>query len=101
MSSAAANPLRGRFAKSAAFGLVCLLLVFLLQVVPHGHANGQEEAACRICQVAHLGVALAVAVVALNVPLATLGTVAALTIAARTQTFFAHSPSRAPPLLGL
>jgi len=87
--------------KPAALGLACFLFVFLLQVIPHQHANGQDEAACRLCQVAHLGVATAVAVVSPNVPLALLGTVAVLTVAADTQVLFAHSPSRAPPLLGL
>jgi len=95
-----ANARWSRLTRAVAGGLACLLFVFLLQVIPHSHANGQDESACRLCQVAHLGVTPAVAEVSLDVPLLQLGSVAALTISVDAQFYFAHSPSRAPPLLG-
>ena len=98
----AVNPSWSRVTKtSLALALAVLSLVFLLQVTPHGHANGQDEAACRLCQVAHLGVAPAVTAVTLTLPLVPVGQVAPSAPLAETEFFFAHSSSRAPPSLGL
>lgn len=81
--------------------LACLLtvcaLVFLLQVAPHTHANGHDEAACRVCQAAHLGVAPAVALPTLTVPLVAFGIIATAEAQSVSEFFYHQSPSRAPP----
>ena len=86
-----------RLAKPLALALGLLSLLFLLQVTVHSHANGQDESACRLCQVAHLGVAPAVTALLLSVPFVSFGRVQARTAHATSETFSAHSPSRAPP----
>jgi len=69
------RPIFRRLARPVALALALLSLAFLLQVTPHSHANGQDETACRFCQVAHLGVTPAVSVVSLSVPIVSLGEV--------------------------
>jgi hypothetical protein len=86
-----------RLFKSLAFSLALLSLVFLIQVVPHAHAKHQDEAACRICQVGHLGVTPAVSATTLSVPFVSFGQVAPAAILISSQNFTSHSPSRAPP----
>ena len=46
----AVHPIFRKLARPAAFTLALFLLAFLLQVTPHIHANGQDEAACNLCQ---------------------------------------------------
>jgi len=87
--------------KPVAFALALISLVFLLQVTPHGHANGHDEAACRLCQVAHLGVTPAVSAATLTLPLVPVGHVAATAPVAEAELYFARSSSRAPPTCGL
>jgi hypothetical protein len=95
-----AHSLSRRLYKPLAFSLALLLsLLFLAQVIPHAHANNQEEAACRICQVGHVGVTPAVSAVILSVPLARFGQVVPEEILSSTQFFSSQSPSRAPPSL--
>jgi hypothetical protein len=96
-----ANPSWSQISKPLALVLALLSFLFLLQVTPHGHANGQDEAACRLCQVAHLGVAAAVTAVCLNIPLVPVGQVTPSAPLAKAEIFFAHSSSRAPPSLDL
>ena len=86
-----------RFAKGLAIGLALASLLFLLQVTPHGHANGQDEAACRLCQAAHIGVTPALAAVTLSVPLTEFGVVFLQTTKTAPETAASNSPSRAPP----
>jgi len=88
---------RGRFAKGLAIGLALASLLFLLQVTPHGHANGQDEAACRLCQAAHIGVTPALAGLTLSVPLIEFGVVFLETAKTAHETATDNSPSRAPP----
>ena len=58
-----------RIARPLVFVFALLSLVFLLQVTPHGHANRQHEAACTLCQVAHVGVTPAISHIVLSDPL--------------------------------
>jgi hypothetical protein len=88
---------RRRLARSLALALALLSLVFLLQVTPHGHANGQDEAACRLCQAAHLGVIPTVSAIAPSVPLVPVSQVAALAVDVVSESFLSHSDPRAPP----
>lgn len=92
------HPIFRRLARPVALALALLSLAFLLQVTPHFHANGQDEAACRFCQVAHLGVTPAVALISFSIPIVSLGEVAGCP-----EVSFAEPPSgcpssRGPPL---
>ena len=86
-----------RVGRSLALVLALLSIVFLLQVTPHGHTNGQNEAACRLCQVAHVGVTPALAVVSLALPLIAVGRVVPAVLDCEPESFLADSFSRAPP----
>ena len=88
-----------RLATSVIVSLALLSFFFLLQVAPHSHADGHDEAACRICQIAHIGVAPAVSAVLLNPVLLIFGEILAPRSAHFTDSFSADSPSRAPPAL--
>lgn len=94
-----AHPFLRRLAKPLAFALALLSLVFLLQVTTHSHANGHDEPACRLCQVAHLGAAQAVSAVVLSIPLVSFGQVAVNFTPEVSEFFSEDSPSRAPPSL--
>jgi hypothetical protein len=86
-----------RFVRPLACALAFLSLFFLLQITTHGHANGQDESACRLCQAAHVSATPALTGIALSVPLVLLGEVIAPSVGAATESFFSHSNSRAPP----
>ena len=91
------HPIFRRLARPVALTLALLSLAFLLQVTPHSHANGQDETACRFCQVAHLGVTPAVAVVSLSVPIVSLGEVVVCSEVSFAEPPSGQSSSRAPP----
>ena len=86
-----------RLARPAALTLALLSLAFLLQVTPHSHANGQDEAACGLCQVAHLGVTPAVAVVSFSIPILSFSAVVVYSEVRFAEPPSGHSSSRAPP----
>jgi hypothetical protein len=93
----AAHPIFRKLARPVALTLALFSLAFLLQVTPHIHANGQDEAACSLCQVAHLGVATAVAVISFSIPIVSFGQVALCSEVSLAETPSGHSSSRAPP----
>jgi hypothetical protein len=90
-----------RGARSIAVALALLSLIFLLQVTPHEHANGQDEAACRLCQVAHVSAIPAVSGIVSSVPLVAVGEITAPRVLAASESFFFHADPRAPPALAL
>ena len=93
-----AGPRSGRrLAISVIVSLALLSFFFLLQVVPHSHADGHNEAACRICQIAHIGVAPTVSAVLLKPFLLYFGEILAPRSLHFVDSFSADSPSRAPP----
>jgi hypothetical protein len=92
------HPIFRRLARPVALTLALLSLAFLLQVTPHSHANGQDEAACRLCQVAHLGVTPAVAVVSFSIPIVSFSEVVICSEVSLAELPSGHSSSRAPPL---
>jgi hypothetical protein len=93
-----AEPRLGRWrATSVIVSLALLSFFFLLQVAPHSHADGHDDAACRICQIAHIGVAPAVSAVLLHPVLLYFEEILAPRGLHFVDTFFADSPSRAPP----
>ena len=67
-----------RLAASVALALSLVSLFFLLQVAPHSHANGQDDPACRLCQVAHIGIVPAIVGVLLSLTLLYFGEIPAL-----------------------
>jgi hypothetical protein len=86
-----------QMARFLTFGLALVALVFLLQITPHGHANGQEEAACRLCQAAHVSATPAITGVMVSAPLVVIGEVETPIVRPATESFFHHSDPRAPP----
>jgi hypothetical protein len=88
-----------RLVVSFAIALALVSLFFLLGVVPHGHEKGQDDPACRLCQVAHMGVAPIVSVTLLNLVLLYFGEILVPVCLISTDSFFEQSPSRAPPAL--
>ena len=88
-----------RLAISVAIAVALVSLFFLLQVTPHSHANGQDDPACRLCQVAHIGVVPTISRILLSVILLYFGEILALVCRYFAEPFSAQSPSRAPPAL--
>jgi hypothetical protein len=86
-----------RIITSVSLALALVSLFFLLQVAPHEHAAGQDDPACRVCQVAHIGIAPAITAVLLSLTLLYFGETPALVSLHFSESFFAPSRSRAPP----
>jgi len=91
------HPILRRLARPVALALALLSLAFLLQVTPHFHANGQDEAACRLCQVAHLGVTPAVALISFSIPIVSLGEVVVYSAVSFAEPPSGRPSSRGPP----
>jgi hypothetical protein len=85
------------FAKALAVALVCCITLFLVQVVVHAHDKGHNEAACRVCHVAHAGSLPATSAFALDEPLHVNGSVHENSRKFNKNLFVNDSPSRAPP----
>jgi hypothetical protein len=80
-----------------ALALALLSVVFLVQSLTHFHTTGQDEAACQICQAAHIGPAPAARVELQVSALLVAGYVQPF-VAKIHQELFSHDcPSRAPP----
>jgi hypothetical protein len=94
---AAVHPYMPRLSRALACAVAVFALLFLLQVAPHSHATSQDEAACRLCQAAHVSATPAITGIALSVPFVLLGEVTAPKLGAATESFLSHPDSRAPP----
>lgn len=81
-----------------ALGLSVLVLLFVFQSAYHTHQNGQDEAACRACQVAHTKIHPTIVAATLPTPLQAVGKVEGLIFVLGDAPFSIDSPSRAPPL---
>ena len=88
---------RSFFARTLAVGLACCMLLFLVQVVVHGHEKGHNEGACQVCHAAHMGSAPALNAFLLDESLAANGRVIELDVQLHKDFFANGSPSRAPP----
>ena len=88
---------RSRLARALALSLALVFVFFVAQVASHTHENGQNEAACQVCQAAHLGPVTQTAVLLLHAPLLATGYVQPFLSAFHEELFFLDSPSRAPP----
>jgi hypothetical protein len=89
---------RSYFAKALAMVLVCCITLFLVQVVVHTHAKGHNEAACRVCHIAHVNFSPAAGAFLLHQPLADNGRVQESSGGFHKEFFANDSPSRAPPV---
>jgi hypothetical protein len=74
-----------------------LSLLFVAQALNHSHAKGQNEAACHICQAAHIGAAPKTVAPTLFSPLLAIGFVRPFVVTIHQELFSHDSPSRAPP----
>jgi hypothetical protein len=98
MRRAGSRPSR-RLAVSVAIAVALVSLFFLLQVVPHEHASGQDDPACGLCQVAHIGIAPAIVAALLSLLFLYFGELPAFVAVYVAEPFSAQSPARAPPAL--
>ena len=80
-----------------ALTLSVVFVVFCAQALGHSHTNGQDEAACQLCQAAHIGPAQASVTSSLLAPFPTTGYVQPFVVTIHQELFFHDSPSRAPP----
>jgi hypothetical protein len=87
-----------KFVRTMAMALACCLLLFLVQVVIHGHEKGHNETACRVCHAAHLVSAPAISAFLLDTPLEPNGRVYELSVKFHKELFAHDAPSRAPPV---
>jgi hypothetical protein len=85
------------FARTLAIALACCLLLFLVQVVVHGHEKGQNDTVCRVCHAAHIGAGPAVNAALLCAPLLPDGHVRDGVVRIYKELLSNDSPSRAPP----
>jgi hypothetical protein len=90
------RPKRG-MTRILALSLALVCFLFLLHVAPHGHANGQDEAACRICQAAHVSATPVVSGIVFAVPFFPVGEITQPQAVSASDSFFHHSDPRAPP----
>ena len=88
---------RRNLARVLALALAVLFVLFVGQALSHSHAKGQSEAACQVCQVAHLGSILPAGPLSVHIPLQAVGYVEPFVVAFHQEFFFHDSPSRAPP----
>jgi DUF2946 family protein len=88
---------RRSLARLLAFSLALLFLVFIAQAASHSHEKGQNEAACQVCQAAHLGPVAQAGILLLHAPLTAAGYVQPFLSTFHEEFFFHDSPSRAPP----
>jgi hypothetical protein len=88
---------RNYLARTLAMALCCCLVLFVVQVVVHGHEKGHNEAACRVCHAAHLGAAPAASAFLLAAPVASNDGVREIAVQIHKELFAHDAPSRAPP----
>jgi hypothetical protein len=91
------HKMRSDWFRVFALTLAVLSVLFVAQALTHSHANGQNEAACQICQAAHLGAAPTAGTVTLSSPLVATGYVQPFVVTIHQELFSHDSPSRAPP----
>jgi hypothetical protein len=79
------------------FALAVVALLFLIQSLSHSHPNGQEQAACQLCQIAHFGILATARVSVPTVALVPTGPVEQRILLIHEEDFPFGSPARAPP----
>jgi hypothetical protein len=91
------NP-RSFVARALALGIAYCIVLFLVQIVVHDHATGQDEAACPVCHAAHIGPGPTTNALLLAAPLLTNSVVREAVLSFSKELFSHDSPSRAPPI---
>ena len=89
--------LSGNAVRLLAFALCVFTVFFVVSSASHIHPNGQEDAACRLCQAAHVGVAVAPAVQSLPVPLIERAAIECFVPFFLFELFLPSGSPRAPP----
>jgi hypothetical protein len=80
-----------------ALSMAVLFAVFVAQALDHSHVKGQNEAACQVCQAAHIGSGPKALAPSLFSPLVAIGYIQPLVVTIYQEFFFHDAPSRAPP----
>jgi hypothetical protein len=88
---------RSDWVRVFALTVALLSVLFVAQALSHSHAKGQNEAACQICQAAHVGSAPTAGIASLVSPLLATEYVQPFVVGIHQEFFFDDSPSRAPP----
>src|ERR1700745_3239746 len=88
---------RHDLARLLALTFALLFVLFCTQALAHSHKIGQDEAACQICQAAHLGSAPTAGTASLVSPLLATGYVHPFILTIHQEFLLHDSPSRAPP----
>ena len=77
--------------------LAVLFVVFVAQGLSHSHPSGRADAACQVCQAAHISSAPKSLTPSPFSPLVATGYVQPFIVTIHQELFFHDSPSRAPP----
>ena len=80
-----------------ALSLTVLFVLFVGQALNHSHTRGQDEAACQVCQAAHIGSGPKALAPSLFSPLLAIGYIHPFVVTIYQEFFFHDAPSRAPP----
>jgi uncharacterized membrane protein affecting hemolysin expression len=89
--------LRRGLVRAMAVALALTALIFVVQTVSHVHPDGQEQAACQLCQIAHTGIVVTANVSAPITPLVPTGPVEQPILVIHQEDFSFGFPARAPP----
>ena len=85
------------WARVLALSMAVLFVLFVGQALNHSHARGQNEAACQVCQAAHIGSGPKALTPSLFSPLLAIGYVQLFVATIHQEFFFHDAHSRAPP----
>ena len=80
-----------------AFALCLFTIFFVVGSTSHIHSNGQEDAACRLCQAAHVGISAPMVAQVLPVPLVERAELFAPVQSVQFERFLSSASPRAPP----
>jgi hypothetical protein len=80
-----------------ALALAVCTLLFVVLSTSHVHPGGQEDAACQLCQAAHIGITAVTAAGLLPAPLIVRAEMPRPLASVALELFLHNAPSRAPP----
>jgi hypothetical protein len=89
--------LRQGLVRVMAVALALTALMFIVQAVSHIHPDGQEQAACQLCQITHTGIVASANAPMPIAPLVSTGPVVHPTLTVLEEDFSFGFPARAPP----